>query len=154
MEAEGKGSRAKQPDEGDEQINQQGFAAAVGGEEEDRAAALHQAEGVEAVDGRIEKETQGMVGQAVEAKEEGDEGNGDEGQPDFGFWILDFRWWIDGVLAPLNPPGGGTLLALPPLGGVGGGQHSTLAYNFIQYPFQVAINLSILKTDNPKSMLL
>ncbi|MBE7551874.1 MAG: hypothetical protein HS126_12465 [Anaerolineales bacterium] len=92
MEAEGKGSRSKQPDEGDEQVNQEGFAAAIGGEEEDGVAALHQADGVEAVDGRVEKETEGVVGQAVEAKEEGDEGDSDEGQPEGEFSILDDEW--------------------------------------------------------------
>ncbi|MCL4296478.1 MAG: hypothetical protein KJ077_12155 [Anaerolineae bacterium] len=131
MEAEGKGSRSEQPDEGDEQVNQQGFAAAVGGKEEDGAAALHQADSVEAVDGRVEEETEGMVGQAVEAKEEGDEGDGDEGQPEGEFSILDNEWWFDGVLAPLNPPRGGTRLVLPPLGGARGGQYPTLSRNFL-----------------------
>jgi hypothetical protein len=30
-----------------------------------------------------------VIGQAVEAKEEGNEGDDDESQPDFGFWIFD-----------------------------------------------------------------
>lgn len=132
MEAEGEGSRPKQPDERDEQVNQQGFAAAVGGEEEDRAAALHQADGVEAINSRVEKETEGVVGQAVEAKEEGNEGDGGEGQPEGEFSILDSEWWFDGVAVPLNPPRGGTLLALPLLGGVGGGQYPALLRNFLR----------------------
>ncbi|MCQ3972725.1 MAG: hypothetical protein DPW09_04670 [Anaerolineae bacterium] len=62
METKGKGVRAEQPDEGDEQINQQRFTPTVGWKKEDRAAALHEADGVEAVNRRVEKKAQGVAG--------------------------------------------------------------------------------------------
>ena len=50
-------------------------------------AALHQANRVEAVDGRIEENAQWMVGQAIKAEEEGDKNYGNKGEPKARFWI-------------------------------------------------------------------
>jgi hypothetical protein len=49
-----------------------------------------------------------MVSQTVEAKEESNEGDSDEGQPECGFSIVALRWWIDGV----TPPDGSDLRGL------------------------------------------
>jgi len=43
---------------------------------------LHETDGIEAVDSRVEEKAQRMVGQAVEAKKESDEGDKDEGRPE------------------------------------------------------------------------
>jgi hypothetical protein len=40
---------------------------------------LHETDSIEAVNSRVEEKTQGVVGQAVEAKKEGDEGDKNEG---------------------------------------------------------------------------
>jgi hypothetical protein len=81
LQAKAEGIGSKQPDKGDEQINQQGFAPAVGRKENNRAAPFHQTDGIEAINGWVKKKAQGVVGQMIKAEKESDEGNGNKSRP-------------------------------------------------------------------------
>ena len=90
---------AKKPDKRGQDIHKHGFAAAVGGKKDDRAAALDEAQGVEAVNGRVKKRAQGVIGQAVKTKEKGDEDNKGESDPCAVFGPASWLWTAFGFWA-------------------------------------------------------
>ncbi len=111
-DADGKGRGIKKPNSRDEGINVKRFPTSVGRKEYGEVTAtLNETDRIEAVDGRVKGEAQGMVVQAVETEKEGNQDDKGDGKPeDFGyfgistvldmpfaqhkFWILDFGFTI------------------------------------------------------------
>jgi hypothetical protein len=70
-QTDGQGSGIEEPNHGYKKVDKQRLTAAVGRQEDNGATSFHDADGIEAVDGRVEEQAEGVIGQMVETEEKG-----------------------------------------------------------------------------------